>query len=111
MPLEQGSSKEVIGRNIAREEAAGKPEKQAVAIALHTANDDCSMIKDDPGHEVAFGGRDPMNTVDFGYKDAEPQTYMPAGPSVHEMGKWGKQMWSEEAEEGENANGITTPGV
>lgn len=37
MPLEKGSSKEVVSRNIKREMAAGKPQKQAVAIALSKA--------------------------------------------------------------------------
>ena len=36
MPLEKSKSKEAVGRNIKREEAAGKPHKQAVAIALET---------------------------------------------------------------------------
>ena len=35
MPLEKG--KAAIGRNVKTEEAAGKPPKQAVAIALNTA--------------------------------------------------------------------------
>lgn len=38
MPLEKGSSRKVIARNISREEAAGKPRKQAVAIALSQAD-------------------------------------------------------------------------
>jgi hypothetical protein len=37
MPLEKGSSQEVISKNIATEREHGKPEKQAVAIAMHTA--------------------------------------------------------------------------
>lgn len=37
MPLEKSKSKAAIGRNIKREEEAGKPQKQAVAIALNTA--------------------------------------------------------------------------
>lgn len=37
MPLESGSSRDVVGRNIAAEEAAGKPPKQAIAIALNKA--------------------------------------------------------------------------
>lgn len=38
MPLEQGKSRQAVGDNIKTEEAAGKPPKQAIAIALHTAN-------------------------------------------------------------------------
>lgn len=37
MPLEAGSSREVISRNIATERRAGKPEDQAVAIAMRKA--------------------------------------------------------------------------
>lgn len=37
MPLEPGSSKEAISHNIAAEIEAGKPKKQAVAIAYSEA--------------------------------------------------------------------------
>lgn len=37
MPLEQGSSDAAIGWNIARERHAGKPEDQAIAIAMREA--------------------------------------------------------------------------
>jgi len=37
MPLIKSKSKKAIGENIKREEAAGKPKRQAVAIALNTA--------------------------------------------------------------------------
>ena len=37
MPLEKSASKKAIGHNIAAEEHAGKPKKQAVAIALDVA--------------------------------------------------------------------------
>lgn len=34
MPLDKSGSKESVGKNIKTEMAAGKPQKQAVAIAL-----------------------------------------------------------------------------
>jgi hypothetical protein len=37
MPLKRGSSKKTVSSNIRREMHAGKPQKQAVAIALETA--------------------------------------------------------------------------
>ncbi len=38
MPLEKGSSKKVVSRNIRELKASGRPQKQAVAIALHKAH-------------------------------------------------------------------------
>lgn len=38
MPLIKGSSREAVSENIRRERDAGKPQRQAVAIALHTAD-------------------------------------------------------------------------
>jgi hypothetical protein len=37
MPIKKGSSKETISQNIRTEMEAGKPQKQAVAIALNLA--------------------------------------------------------------------------
>lgn len=37
MPLKSGSSKKTISKNIATEMKAGRPQKQAIAIAMNKA--------------------------------------------------------------------------
>jgi hypothetical protein len=37
MPLRKGSSKETISKNIRELKSSGRPQKQAVAIAINTA--------------------------------------------------------------------------
>jgi hypothetical protein len=39
MPLKKGYSRATIGKNIKMEEKAGRPKKQAIAIALNVARD------------------------------------------------------------------------
>jgi len=61
MPLTKGYSKSAIGKNIATEEAAGKPREQAVAIGLNTAReaaDKDKMPSKGPKPEHDERGRD-----------------------------------------------------
>ena len=44
MPLMKGKSKESISKNIKTEIEAGKPQKQAVAIALNTSRKSGSKV-------------------------------------------------------------------
>lgn len=45
MPLIKSASKKAVGENIKTEMEAGKPQKQAVAIALNTAREHGAHIK------------------------------------------------------------------
>ena len=47
MPLKYGKAANTIGSNIKTEEAAGKPQKQAVAIALNVAGKSKKKSKKD----------------------------------------------------------------
>lgn len=65
MPLEKGDNPQAIGHNIKTEVSAGKPQKQAVAIALHTAKD----VKDAPSYTIA--GPPTLTVRDIANKNME----------------------------------------
>lgn len=44
MPLDKSGSKKSVGKNIKTEMAAGKPQKQAVAIGLNVARENGAKI-------------------------------------------------------------------
>lgn len=55
MPLQEGSSREVVGENIKTEMQHGKPQKQAVAIAMNKAglsNQDDVKVNDEASTQL-----------------------------------------------------------
>jgi hypothetical protein len=58
MPLVKGKSKEAISENIATERKAGRPEKQAIAIAMSEAGKEKKKRKDviDMAYKKHMGG-------------------------------------------------------
>jgi hypothetical protein len=54
MPLDKSGSKESVGKNIKAEMKAGKPKKQAVAIALNVERDNAKGDRKDTLEE-AYG--------------------------------------------------------
>jgi hypothetical protein len=118
MPLIKTGTEESVGKNIAIEKHAhpDMPQKQAIAIAENTkreAQKDGASCGDDAGHEVPFGGKDPMKahaTMDFGYRDAVNEMQItPTASSLDAFTKAAEQMWAPEAKDPENANGIVAP--
>lgn len=65
MPLQSGKSKGAFSHNVRKEIAAGKPQKQAVAIAYSKQRGDAAMRR---------GSRDELNrAIQAGSKELEAQ--------------------------------------
>lgn len=55
MPLKKGSSPKTISQNIRAEVAAGRPQKQAVAIAMRAAGESKPSIRTEGGNSGRKG--------------------------------------------------------
>lgn len=90
MPLESGKSDDVVGRNIATEVNAGKPQKQAIAIAMSKAGRSKDAKDQQPAGITAptagtpgLRGKDcsmpPRKAYDTGTNPAGSQSPKPGG--------------------------------
>ena len=109
MPLNKSGSEKSVGENISTEMHAHPEMKQKQAIAIaesvkRAAND---------GEGCPFGASAPLGTHDYGYKDGDPVGGSHGGFSqvgtAEQFAHASRQMWAQEANEGENKNGVTTP--
>jgi hypothetical protein len=90
MPLAQGNSNAAVSHNIEVEKAAGKPQAQAVAIALHTARDDTMQNKD--AVPTYNPGNAPITKDQANYKSVLPETVTQA-----ELNEQNKRFWQQPA--------------
>lgn len=79
MPLEKGSSREAVSKNIETEVAASKPQKQAVAIALKTAGK--SNQDEEPYAKPVSPGLTPKDVQDANARFWNPPATADSGAS------------------------------
>ena len=58
MPLKRGTSEKVVSENIKTERRAGKPQKQAVAIAMREKDKSAGKRKTAPARSTPARGKD-----------------------------------------------------
>jgi hypothetical protein len=102
MPLQKGSSKETISQNIRHEMHKGKPQKQAIAIAMRTAGvpkpGDTADQTPPPATTPAPSPATPSTNVTAGPKgDEKIADYRPAGPpglSLDDIQQAADKLWN-----------------
>lgn len=100
MPLEKGTSKEVVSHNIEEMKAHGHSQEQSVAAALHTAHPQGGKSKDagvsgvDGVLNWAAGNHLMSPTVApsiYGEKQLDPKSSAAPGISAVDSGEFGKE--------------------
>lgn len=97
MPLEQGKSPAAFSHNVQTEMAAGKPQKQAVAIAYNTARSDkVAAIMDATGRLVdvvnSVAGR--MDALEKSRADARPTSAETLGSFAPQAKEFAKRLFA-----------------
>lgn len=83
MPLIKSTSKEAFGKNIARERAAGRPEKQAVAIAYSEKREAAKSKTKNADQGESQVTRRPSNSSSANPKTGQSRVMQPMSHSSH----------------------------
>ena len=115
MPLEHGSSREVMSRNISEMVKSGHPQKQAVAAAYREAGKDAALDRSKPTMDWGappHPARDPASPFQLPHTDpGQDAAYDAAkwhGAFAHDCWKMGKD---ESPQAGAESNAMSSPSM
>jgi len=88
MPLHKGSSKKVISKNIHEMVAAGHPQAQAVAAALHNAHYKEKGFYTHSTHASLQGQEESVKTSGDGFSDSSVPNKPTTDSFYHNVSNW-----------------------